>query len=152
MISVPISINFGTDGFRGIIGDNFTFEVVNHISLSLGKYLKENLIVSSDKKEFSRSNGSLNAVAIGYDTRFLSKEFAITAAEALASAGINVILSDNFCPSPVLSYFVKNKRCCLGIMITASHNPYMFNGIKFKRVGNQTAIFGGVNGIVQSYP
>lgn len=119
MISVPISINFGTDGFRGVIGDNFTFEVVNHISLSLGKYLKEH-------------STTLNTVAIGYDTRFLSKEFAITAAEALSSTGINVILSDNFCPSPVLSYFVKNKLCSLGIMITASHNPYMFNGVKFK--------------------
>ncbi len=131
MISVPISINFGTDGFRGIIGDNFTFEAVNHISLSLGRYVKENSPAGCNKKNAVPEN-LLNTVAIGYDTRFLSKEFAITAAEALASAGINVILSDSFCPSPVLSYFVKNKMCCLGIMITASHNPYMFNGIKFK--------------------
>ncbi len=135
MISVPISINFGTDGFRGIIGDSFTFEVVNHISLSLSRYLKENSIAGGGEQETAHGKNSknlLNAVAIGYDTRFLSKEFAITAAAALASAGINVILSDNFCPSPVLSYFVKNKMCRLGIMITASHNPYMFNGIKFK--------------------
>ncbi|MHB8232134.1 MAG: phosphohexomutase domain-containing protein [bacterium] len=117
MISVPVSINFGTDGFRGIIGDNFTFDAVNHISLSLAEYLKGNTV---------------KTVAIGYDTRFLSKEFALTAAEALVSKGINVILSDNFCPSPVLSYFVKNKKCAAGIMITASHNPFMFNGLKFK--------------------
>ena len=103
MISVPISINFGTDGFRGIIGDSFTFEVVNHISLSLGRYLKENSIAGAGEQKTAHGKNSknlLNAVAIGYDTRFLSKEFAITAAAALASAGINVILSDNFCPSP----------------------------------------------------
>lgn len=122
MISVPISINFGTDGFRGVIGDNFTFEVVSRISLSLGRYIKSNIAVSGKK----------NTVAIGYDTRFLSREFAHTAAYALSSIGIKVVLSDRFCPSPVLSYFVKNKLCSLGIMITASHNPCMFNGIKFK--------------------
>ncbi len=117
MISVPVSIKFGTDGFRGIIGDNFTFDIVNRISLSLAEFLED---------------GSPKTVAVGYDTRFLSKEFALAAAEALVSKGINVILSDNFCPSPVLSYFVKNKECAAGIMLTASHNPFMFNGLKFK--------------------
>ncbi|MHB1695491.1 MAG: phosphohexomutase domain-containing protein [bacterium] len=115
--SKPISINFGTDGFRGVIGDNFTFNAVSRISFSLAEYLKEN---------------SSKTVAIGYDTRFLSKEFASAAANVLTSAGINVILSDNFCPSPVLSYFVKSQKCAAGIMITASHNPFMFNGLKFK--------------------
>ena len=113
----PISINFGTDGFRGIIGDNFTFDAVSRISSSLAEYLKD-----SPSK----------TVAVGYDTRFLSKEFAAAAAEALVSSGIKVVLSDNFCPSPVLSYFVKDKKCAAGVMITASHNPYMFNGLKFK--------------------
>ncbi len=126
MISVPISINFGTDGFRGIIGDNFTFEVVNRISLSLGRYIRNN----ATKPIAVTMNDC--TVAIGYDTRFLSGEFAFVAAEALASMGIKVVLSDHFCPSPVLSYFVKNHLCSLGMMITASHNPYMFNGIKFK--------------------
>ncbi len=116
-VSKPIFINFGTDGFRGVIGDNFTFDAVSRISSSLAEYLKDN---------------PLKTVAVGYDTRFLSKEFAYNAAKVLQSAGINVILSDNFCPSPVLSYFVKNKKCGAGIMITASHNPYMFNGLKFK--------------------
>lgn len=123
MISAPkpISINFGTDGFRGIIGDNFTFDAVSRISLSLARYL------TAEEKENTEKT-----VAIGYDTRFLSKEFAAKAAKTIVSAGINVILSDNFCPSPVLSYFVKKKKCAAGIMITASHNPYMFNGLKFK--------------------
>ncbi len=112
-----ILINFGTDGYRGVIGDNFTFEHVGRISCALGEYLKSN----SSKK-----------VAIGYDTRFLSKEFALKSAESLESVGIEVTLSDNFCPSPVLSYFVKNKGYDAGIMITASHNPFMFNGLKFK--------------------
>ncbi len=112
-----ILINFGTDGYRGIIGDNFTFKHVERISRALGEHLKSN----SSKK-----------VAIGYDTRFLSKEFAVKSAESLESIGINVTLSDNFCPSPVLSYFVKDKGYDAGIMITASHNPFMFNGLKFK--------------------
>lgn len=132
MISVPISINFGTDGFRGVIGDNFTFEIVNYISLSLGSYLNGISEVSHDKNQLISNENLLHTVAIGYDTRFLSKEFALTAAAALSSMGIKSILSNTFCPSPVLSYFVKNKQCSLGIMITASHNPYMFNGIKFK--------------------
>ena len=119
MISSPAFINFGTDGFRGIIGDNFTFDAVNRISLSLAEYLKNEAGIS-------------NTVAVGYDTRFLSKEFALAAAEALASKSINVIFSDNFCPSPVLSFFVKNNKCGAGVMITASHNPFMFNGLKFK--------------------
>ena len=119
MISAPAFINFGTDGFRGIIGDNFTFDAVNRISLSLAEYLKNEAGIS-------------NTVAVGYDTRFLSKEFALAAAEALASKNINVIFSDNFCPSPVLSFFVKNNKCGAGVMITASHNPFMFNGLKFK--------------------
>ena len=63
-----ILINFGTDGYRGVIGDNFTFEHVGRISCALGEYLKSN----SSKK-----------VAIGYDTRFLSKEFALKSAESL---------------------------------------------------------------------
>ena len=113
----PISINFGTDGFRGIIGDNFTFDAVSRISSSLAEYLKDS---------------PSNTVAVGYDTRVLSKEFAAAAAAALVSSGIKVVLSDNFCPSPVLSYFVKDKKCAAGVMITASHNPYMFNGLKFK--------------------
>jgi phosphomannomutase len=114
----PVCINFGTDGFRGIIGDNFTFDTVNRISLSLAEFLKK--------------DGAPKTVAIGYDTRFLSKEFASEVAKSLISSGINIILSDNFCPSPVLSYFVKSNNCTAGVMITASHNPYMFNGLKFK--------------------
>ncbi len=110
-------IKFGTDGYRGIIGDNFNFDIVKRISLSLAEYFND---------------GSPKTVAIGYDTRFLSKEFAVAAAEAIVSKGINVILSDDFCPSPVLSYFVKKNKCDAGIMITASHNPFIFNGLKFK--------------------
>lgn len=117
MDSKILSINFGTDGYRGIIGDNFTFDVVGRISVSLAEYL------SGDSKK---------TVAIGYDTRFLSEEFAMCAAAALMTSGIKVILSRGFCPSPVLSYYVRNNKCSAGIMITASHNPFMFNGLKFK--------------------
>ncbi|MHB1665623.1 MAG: hypothetical protein ACYCT7_10280 [bacterium] len=119
-----IKINFGTDGFRGVIAESFNFDKIDVISTALGIYLL--------KKNKSDNNIKNAAIAIGYDTRFLSKEFALSCAENLIQMGFNVLLSDSFCPSPVLSYAVKNNLCECGIMITASHNPFKYNGIKFK--------------------
>ncbi len=166
-----IKINFGTDGFRGIIAENFDFDKINIISAALGLYLlkKNKSTIDSESNSRSaaekRSSGSINnrndissaqdislystdnnnapaaassninniqSIAIGYDTRFLSEEFALSCANNLMKMGFNVLLSDFFCPSPVLSYSVKNNLCECGIMITASHNAFMYNGIKFK--------------------
>ncbi len=170
----PIKINFGTDGFRGIIADNFDFDKISIISAALGLYLlkknksdinakgnscshtaknnilnekydinsKENMLFcgiacnASSSAAFSNINNiqtnNIQSIAIGYDTRFLSEEFALSCAKNLMKMGFNVLLSDFFCPSPVLSYSVKNNLCECGIMITASHNAFMYNGIKFK--------------------
>jgi phosphomannomutase len=154
--SKNITINFGTDGYRGIIADSFTFERAGIISAALGRYLIKNRdfqIVNGIVKSVGESQGNNHpinrsphapnhygdkydnlplVVAIGYDTRFLSKEFALICAKTLLFMGIKVILSDSFCPSPVLSYTVREKSCACGVMITASHNPFMYNGIKFK--------------------
>jgi len=108
-------IKFGTDGWRAIIADTYTFENVRIISQAVADYL-----------------GSGKRVAVGFDTRFLSGEFAYAAAEVLANNGIKALLSDRPIPTPTLSFAVKNRSMDLGIMITASHNPAEYNGYKIK--------------------
>jgi len=108
-------IKFGTDGWRAIIAENFTFKNIKILSQAVADYL-----------------GKGKKVAVGYDARFLSKDFAHTVALVLSNNGIKVILSDRIIPTPTLSYTVKKNRLDLGIMITASHNPAEYNGFKIK--------------------
>ncbi|MHB1253001.1 MAG: phosphoglucomutase/phosphomannomutase family protein [Candidatus Humimicrobiaceae bacterium] len=116
------TIKFGTDGWRGVIAKDFTFENVQIISQGISDYLKS-------KKNFKFKNPR---VVIGFDTRFLSDLFAKSAAEIFMANGIEPILSDAFVPAPVLSNAVVSREADLGIMITASHNPYKYNGYKIK--------------------
>jgi alpha-D-glucose phosphate-specific phosphoglucomutase len=115
-------IKFGTDGWRGIIADDFTFENVRVVAQSISDYIKR-------EPPASRRDAK---VAVGFDSRFLSPEFARELACVLAANGISVILSDTFVPTPVISFTAKDKRLDAGIMITASHNLAMYNGIKIK--------------------
>jgi len=108
-------IKFGTDGWRGIIADNYTFKNLKILSQAVADYL-----------------GSGKRVAIGYDTRFMSGIFAGITAKVLNNNGIEVVLSDRPIPTPALSYAVKLRSLDLGIMITASHNPAEYNGFKIK--------------------
>lgn len=108
-------IKFGTDGWRGIIGDTYTFENVRIVTQAVADYL-----------------GSGKRIAVGFDTRFLSGAFARACAEVLSHNGIDVVLSDRFVPTPILSFTVKSRKLDLGVMITASHNPYEYNGFKIK--------------------
>lgn len=108
-------IKFGTDGWRAVIAENYTFENLKIISQAVADYLGEG------KK-----------VAVGFDTRFMSGRFAEVAAEVLKSNGITVILSDSPIPTPTLSFCVKSRKLDLGVMITASHNPAEYNGFKIK--------------------
>ncbi len=109
---------FGTDGWRAIIAEQFTFENVRRIAAATARFL--------------RDEGKLDQpIAVGFDTRFLSKEFAQTFAETAAGCGALVYLSPRFCPTPMLSFAVQ-VGVRSGVMITASHNPYSYNGIKFK--------------------
>ncbi len=114
-------IKFGTDGWRAIIAEDFTFENVKIVSQAIADYLK-----SGKGKAKSRR------VVIGYDRRFLSKEFARTVGCVLAANKIKVTLSNRDVPTPAVSLHCRNRKYDLGVMITASHNPARFNGLKIK--------------------
>lgn len=134
MCEVKPQIKFGTDGFRGVISDNFTFESVRRLSQAIADYYigeAKERDPSPDKIHRGQDDTSIT-MAVGYDTRFLSNKYALTAAGVLSNAGIEVILSDRPLPTPALSFAVKNRRLSSGIMITASHNPAEYNGIKIK--------------------
>ena len=111
-----MKIKFGTSGWRGIIADDFTFANVRLAISGIGEYLKE-------------IGGK--SVVIGYDTRFLSEDFAKVASGILAKSGIKVYLSNYDIPTPVVAFEILKKKADGGINFTASHNDYMYNGLKF---------------------
>ena len=111
-------IRFGTDGWRAIIADTFTFENVERVTQAAAKYFD--------------SAGGLRRMVVGYDRRFLSDQFARTTANVLADFGYEVILTDRPTPTPAVSYTVYSEKARGGIMLTASHNPSHFNGYKLK--------------------
>jgi alpha-D-glucose phosphate-specific phosphoglucomutase len=112
-------IKFGTDGWRGIIADDYTFENVRRVGNAIAHYV-------------NAKEDTTKGLVIGYDTRFGSRAFAETISEVLAAAGIAVHLSDDYTPTPALSYAVVNLGAAGGVMITSSHNPYNWNGVKYK--------------------
>jgi phosphomannomutase len=112
-------IKFGTDGWRGIIADDYTFENVRRVAGAIAAYVL--------KKEDPRKG-----IVIGYDTRFGSRRFAQATAEVIAHAGIPVKIANDYTPTPALSYAVKTQGAAGGVMITSSHNPWNWNGVKFK--------------------
>lgn len=114
-----INIEFGTDGFRGIIAKEFTFETVERIINAISLYIK-----SLDAKK--------NTVIVGYDPRFMACDFAQFCAELLSKLGFKVILSSKVVPTPIVAYCAKYYPDSIGaIMLTASHNPKEYQGIKF---------------------
>ena len=118
------AIKFGTDGWRAVIADDFTFANVRRVAGAIASYVLQH-------EDASRG------VIVGYDTRFGSPWFARAAAEVLAAAGIPVKLGSDYSPTPSISYAVKNTGAAGGVVITSSHNPWNWNGVKFK------AKFGG---------
>lgn len=112
-----MAIKFGTDGWRAVIGDEFTFDNVRKVAQAQADHFKE--------KGYKK-------VAVGYDTRFLSDEFAEAVAEVFASNGIEVVLSSGICTTPALSVATQELGADEGVMITASHNIYKYNGYKIK--------------------
>lgn len=119
-------IRFGTDGWRGVIAGEFTFNNVKIVTQAICDYVRESRPATPD------SQLSTPSLIIGYDTRFLSDKFARAAAEVAAANGIKVLLTDGFAPTPAVSFAVVDKKADGAIMITASHNPYKYNGLKFK--------------------
>jgi alpha-D-glucose phosphate-specific phosphoglucomutase len=113
-----MSIKFGTSGWRAILADEFTFRNVRIVVQSIADYLKA-------ERLHNRS------VVIGYDTRFLSEDFARTAASVLAANGMESLLCQRDTPTPVVAFEVLHKKAAGGINITASHNPPTYSGLKF---------------------
>ncbi len=113
-----MQIKFGTDGWRGRIARDFTFDNVRSVLQAFC-----DIFVESSQPQL---------IYLGYDRRFLSREFAEAAAEVLTANGIEVHLARQFCPTPCISWMTKEFKAGAGIMITASHNPHEWNGIKFK--------------------
>ena len=117
-------LKFGTDGWRAVIADEFTFDNVRLVALAVAMYAKENAGYYQEK--------GLDGICVGYDARFLSKEFAEQAAAVIANQGIKVWFSDSFCATPAFSWAVVDRKAIGGVVITASHNPPVYNGFKFK--------------------
>jgi phosphomannomutase len=112
-------IKFGTDGWRAVIADDFTFDNVRRVAGAIASYVL---------KHEDPSPGLI----VGYDTRFGSPLFALRTAEVLADAGIPVKLSNDYAPTPAVSLAVRNLKAAGGVVITSSHNPWNWNGLKFK--------------------
>ncbi|MBT3182438.1 MAG: phosphoglucomutase/phosphomannomutase family protein [Deltaproteobacteria bacterium] len=113
------NIKFGTDGWRAVVGKDFIPENIAKVTQAF-----------CDLYPTLENTG--HPVVIGYDRRNQSPEAAKLIASVLLGNGLKVILCDNFCPTPTVSWYVKKKKLTAGIMVTASHNPAEWNGIKFK--------------------
>jgi phosphomannomutase len=114
-------IKFGTDGWRAVIAEDFTFENVARVAQAAADYWRGNPVTGTEGK-----------LIVGYDRRFFSDRFAQTTAEVFAGNDFQVILTPDPTPTPSVSFAVKNLRAVGGVMITASHNPPIFNGFKLK--------------------
>jgi phosphomannomutase len=115
---VAAEIRFGTDGWRGIVGDDFTYAAVRRCAQGTAEYL--------------RSRAAEPLAVVGYDCRFASEEFAAEVARVLAANGVRSLLFDRASPTQVASWTVIERRATGAAVVTASHNPYLFNGLKYK--------------------
>lgn len=116
-----MSIKFGTDGWRAVISDTFTFNNLRLVAQAIADYVRN-----------EGGNGRDPEVVIGFDTRFLSDRYASEIARVMAGNGIVAWLTRADAPTPAISYSVVEKKAAAGLMVTASHNPPRYNGIKLK--------------------
>jgi alpha-D-glucose phosphate-specific phosphoglucomutase len=119
-------IKFGTSGWRGLIARDFTFDQVRLATQAIARHLTTELANPESKLAGRKPN-----VILGYDTRFLGREFALAAAEVLANNGLNPLLCDRDTPTPVIGYTIRARKALGGINMTASHNPAHYQGLKF---------------------
>ncbi|MBL9173016.1 MAG: phosphoglucomutase/phosphomannomutase family protein [Verrucomicrobiales bacterium] len=137
-------IKFGTDGWRAVIAEDFTFENVSRVAQATADYWKAHPVAGAERK-----------VVVGYDRRFLSDRFARRTAEVMAGNGFAVVLSDAPVPTPAVSLAVKTQKAVGGVMITASHNPAEFNGFKVKASyggAAETEMCQGIEEVVDASP
>ncbi|MEA2164902.1 MAG: hypothetical protein QOK37_3029 [Thermoanaerobaculia bacterium] len=116
-------ITFGTDGWRAVIADGFTFDNVRRVSEAIAVAAR----TLAPPPDIDR-----NALVVGFDRRFLSREFAVLVAETLRDAGFRVVLSKAPTPSQTISFTSWRRKLLGGVVVTASHNPAKYNGLKFK--------------------
>lgn len=116
---MPAQIKFGTDGWRGVIAEDYTFENVRTCAQAIADYFR-------DEGQAERG------MVIGYDTRFGSEHFAAAVAEVLGANGMKVWLCQEAAPTPAVSYAILHRKAAGGVMITASHNPAIWNGLKLR--------------------
>ena len=120
-------IKFGTSGWRGLIARDFTFDNVRLATQSIAQYLK------------SIPGATSKTVIMGYDTRFLGREFSLAAAEVLASNGFTPLLCNRDTPTPVIAHTIRHRKALGGINMTASHNPAEYQGLKFSTANGAPA-------------
>ena len=116
---MPNPITFGTDGWRAIIAEDFTFANVRALAASIARYLQETGLAG-------------RGLVVGYDTRFASDRFAEAIAEVVTAAGVPVQLAERFAPTPALSYAIVSRGAGGAAIVTSSHNPASWNGVKYK--------------------
>jgi len=115
------AIKFGTDGWRGIIGDDFTFDRLALVAPIAARVLLE-----------TYGTGGNGTIIVGYDRRFMAEAFAKRAAEAVTAAGFDVLLAETYAPTPAFSWAAKQYNALGALVITASHNPASYLGLKVK--------------------
>jgi phosphomannomutase len=116
-----MSIKFGTDGWRAVIAEEFTFDNLDRVAQATAAYWRAHPAAGTEPR-----------VVVGYDRRFLSDQFARRVAEIMAGNGLVTLLAPAPVPTPAVSFTVRRERAVGGVMITASHNPPRFNGFKLK--------------------
>src|SRR5436305_4128032 len=121
------SIKFGTDGWRGVIADDFTFANARIVAHAIARYVV-------------RGEDGRKGVIVGYDHRYASDRVAAAVAEVISASGPPVWLADKPCPTPTISFLLRHQKAAGGIVITASHNPYRWNGIKYKASYGSSAL------------
>src|SRR6266404_7366918 len=121
------SIRFGTDGWRATIAEDFTFANARIVAYAIARYVV-------------RGEDARKGLLIGYDHRFASDTIAAAVAETISATGTPVWLTDKPCPTPASSLLVRQRKAAGGIVITASHNPYSWNGIKYKASYGSSAL------------
>jgi len=127
-MSPPMTIKFGTSGWRGIIARDFTFDNVRLATQGIADYLKQLSTLNQTPNAFGAQPST---VILGYDTRFLGREFSLAAAEVLAANGLEPLLCNRDTPTPVIAHNIRHRKAIGGINLTASHNPAEYQGLKF---------------------
>jgi alpha-D-glucose phosphate-specific phosphoglucomutase len=121
------TIKFGTDGWRGIIAEDFTFANARIVAYAIARYVV-------------RAEDPRKGVLIGYDHRYAADRVATAVADVVSATGTPVWLADKPCPTPAISLLVRQRQAAGGIVVTASHNPYSWNGIKYKASYGSSAL------------